>query len=67
MRRPSVSALALLRLVAAAIGLRAEDAYPTPPIRVLVPHAPGGATDIVAGEMSNWRKISGEVKIEISD
>jgi tripartite-type tricarboxylate transporter receptor subunit TctC len=43
MKRLSVSALALACLVAGAIGLRAQDAYPTRRIRVLVPYAPGGA------------------------
>jgi tripartite-type tricarboxylate transporter receptor subunit TctC len=47
MKRLSVLALALLGLVAGGIDAPAQDRYPTKPIRILVPYAPGGATDIV--------------------
>ena len=40
--------LSLLCMVLGAAGAAAQDKYPGKPIRVLVPYAPGGATDIVA-------------------
>ena len=40
--------LSLLCLGLGAVAAAAQDKYPGKPIRVLVPYAPGGATDIVA-------------------
>ena len=40
--------LAILCLSLGAVAAAAQDKYPGKPIRVLVPYAPGGATDIVA-------------------
>jgi tripartite-type tricarboxylate transporter receptor subunit TctC len=39
---------AALALVAAAAGAQAQDNYPSQPIRLIVPHPPGGFTDILA-------------------
>lgn len=41
-------ALATLLLAGAQIQAQAQDKYPSRPIKVIVPYAPGGATDIVA-------------------
>jgi tripartite-type tricarboxylate transporter receptor subunit TctC len=40
--------LALLGLAFCVVGASAQDRYPAKPVKIIVPYAPGGATDIVA-------------------
>src|SRR5919197_5624679 len=40
--------IALLFYTVAAFSVAAQDHYPAKPVRILVPYAPGGATDIIA-------------------
>ncbi len=45
---PAAAALLACALLTGAQPLQAQDSYPTRPVKVLVPYAPGGATDIIA-------------------
>jgi len=46
--RRSLLALILFGFASAAIGVHAQEAYPTRPIRIIVPLAAGGGTDVLA-------------------
>ncbi len=48
MKRLGLRALGALLIALAAAAAQAQDKYPAKPVKVLVPYAPGGATDIVA-------------------
>jgi tripartite-type tricarboxylate transporter receptor subunit TctC len=48
MKRLSLAVLASLALAFTVTSLHAQGAFPTKPIKVLIPYAPGGTTDVVA-------------------
>ncbi|HVL57312.1 MAG TPA: tripartite tricarboxylate transporter substrate binding protein [Burkholderiaceae bacterium] len=51
-RRRNLKSLALLAAAAIAAPARAQDAYPSRPIRLIVPFAAGGAIDIISRTIS---------------
>ena len=63
-----IVALAAIGLVAVASQAQAQDKYPSKPVKIVVPYAPGGATDITSrlfGEQlrnilgqSSWSRTS---------
>ncbi|MDB5602564.1 MAG: transporter substrate-binding protein [Xanthobacteraceae bacterium] len=48
MKRLSAVVLAVVGLACGTVSANAQDKYPSKPVKILVPYAPGGATDIVA-------------------
>lgn len=48
MKRLALGLLAATCLALGGMSAQAQDKYPSKPVRILVPYAPGGATDIVA-------------------
>jgi tripartite-type tricarboxylate transporter receptor subunit TctC len=48
MRAPKFLLVALACIAATAASAQAQDKYPSRPVKIIVPYAPGGATDIVA-------------------
>ena len=48
MKRLGIFALSVLCLAATSAVAQAADKYPSKPVKIIVPYAPGGATDIVA-------------------
>jgi tripartite-type tricarboxylate transporter receptor subunit TctC len=61
MKRAILILLSSISLVLGIAGAAAQDKYPNRPIKVIVPYAPGGATDIVARIVGDAvQKISGQ-------
>ncbi len=48
MKRLAVLAMAIVGLLAGSASAQAPNKYPAKPVKIIVPYAPGGATDIVA-------------------
>lgn len=58
-RRQLVSAAALAACTLGALPLQAQTAFPSRPIRIIVPTAPGGGTDVVARALSKIMQQQG--------
>ena len=60
-RRAAMAALGALSVVGIATTASAQTKFPTGPVRILVPYAPGGATDISSRIMAEYlKKVWGE-------
>lgn len=62
-RRQAVAAMAVLSLCAAAPAWASDSSYPTRPLTIVVPHAPGGPVDNVARFFAD--KLKDELKQSI--
>ena len=61
MKRLAAILLSLLCVVFGAVAASAQDKFPSKPVKIIVPYAPGGATDIVARILSEQlRQILGQ-------
>jgi tripartite-type tricarboxylate transporter receptor subunit TctC len=61
MKRLGVILLSAILLALTAHASSAQDKYPSRPVRVIVPYAPGGATDIVARIVGDeFQKLTGQ-------
>jgi len=56
LRRLALTVLSAAGIAVSGAAASAQDKYPSKPIRVLVPYAPGGATDIVARAVGDQLK-----------
>ena len=67
MKRLSVILLSAACLALGMASASAQDKYPTRPIKVIVPYAPGGATDIVARIIGDeFGKITGQAFVVLN-
>lgn len=67
MKRLSVTLWAAVCLALSIGGASAADSYPSRPVKVIVPYAPGGATDIVARIVGDaFSKITGQQFVVIN-
>jgi tripartite-type tricarboxylate transporter receptor subunit TctC len=61
MKRFSLFLLTAVCLACGVVSATAQDKYPSRPVKVIVPYAPGGATDIVARIVGDeFQKVTGQ-------
>ncbi|MEW6672546.1 MAG: tripartite tricarboxylate transporter substrate binding protein [Thermodesulfobacteriota bacterium] len=61
----SVLFILVLILTAGAVCVQAQDKYPSRAIDIIVPYAPGGATDVTARQIANFMKSKWGVPVNI--